>query len=46
VARGLTLDTGLLIAAEKRSRLFHTVWNESVLRRARRTVPVSVVAQV
>jgi hypothetical protein len=46
VARGLTFDTGLLIAAEKRSRLFHAVWNESVLRRSRRTVPMPVLAQV
>jgi hypothetical protein len=46
VARGLTFDTGLLIAAEKRSRLFHAIWNESVQRRARRTVPMPVLAQV
>jgi predicted nucleic acid-binding protein len=46
VARGLTFDTGLLIAAEKRSPVFHAIWDESVVRRARRTVPMPVLAQV
>jgi hypothetical protein len=46
VARGLTFDTGLLIAAEKRTRLFHAIWSESVERGSRRTVPMPVLAQV
>ena len=46
MARGLTFDAGPLIAAEKRSVQFRALWDESVRRRARRTVPMAVLAQV
>jgi hypothetical protein len=45
VAQGLTLDTGALIAAEKRSRIFHAIVQRSVERRAVLTVPMTVLAQ-
>jgi hypothetical protein len=45
VARGLTLDTGALIAAERRSDVFRAVWQEAVRRHAAITIPVPVFAQ-
>jgi len=45
MAQGLTFDTGLLIAAEKGTRMFDAIWQESVERRSRRTVPIPVLAQ-
>jgi hypothetical protein len=45
VAQGLTFDTGALIAAEKRSAVFHAIVQRSVERRAVLTVPMTVLAQ-
>jgi hypothetical protein len=45
VARGLTLDTGALIAAERRSDVFRATWQEAVRRHAAITIPVPVFAQ-
>ena len=45
MARGLTLDTGALIAAERRSELFRATWQEAVRRHAVITIPVPVFAQ-
>jgi predicted nucleic acid-binding protein len=45
VARGLTLDTGALIAAERRSEIFRAAWYEAVRRRAPITIPAPVLAQ-
>jgi hypothetical protein len=45
-SQGLTFDAGLLIAADKGSRTFDAIWQESVVRHARRTVPITVLAQV
>ena len=45
MAQGLTLDTGALIAAEKRSPIFHALVQRSVERRAVLTVPIAVLAQ-
>jgi hypothetical protein len=45
VARGLTLDTGSLIAAERRSEIFRATWQETVRRHAVITIPVPVFAQ-
>jgi len=45
VAQGLTLDTGALIAAEKRSPLFFGIVKRSLERRSVLTVPITVLAQ-
>jgi predicted nucleic acid-binding protein len=45
VAKGLTLDTGALIAAEKNRREFWVLWKEALRRDARITVPATVLAQ-
>jgi len=45
VARGLTLDTGALIAAERRSEVFRAAWQEAVRRHAMITIPAPVFAQ-
>jgi hypothetical protein len=45
VARGLTLDTGALIAAERRSEIFRAAWQEAVRRHAVITIPAPVFAQ-
>ena len=45
MARGLTLDRGALIAAERRSELFRVAWQEAVRRRAVITIPAPVLAQ-
>lgn len=45
MARGLTLDTGALIAAERRSEIFRAAWQEAVRRRAVITIPAPVLAQ-
>jgi hypothetical protein len=45
VARGLTLDTGALIAAERRSDIFRAAWQEAVRRHAVITIPAPVLAQ-
>jgi hypothetical protein len=45
VARGLTLDTGALIAAERRSEIFRATWQEAVRRHAAITIPAPVLAQ-
>jgi hypothetical protein len=45
VARGLTLDTGALIAAERRSEIFRATWQEAVRRHAVITIPAPVLAQ-
>lgn len=45
MARGLTLDTGALIAAERRSEIFRVTWQEAVRRHAAITVPAPVFAQ-
>jgi hypothetical protein len=45
VARGLTLDAGALIAAERRSEIFRAAWREAVRRRATITIPAAVFAQ-
>jgi hypothetical protein len=46
MAEGLTLDSGALIAAEKRSRRFTAIWEEAVERGAIVTIPAPVLAQV
>jgi predicted nucleic acid-binding protein len=46
MASGLTLDTGALIAAEKRARRFAIIWEEHLDRGSLATVPAVVVAQV
>jgi hypothetical protein len=45
VASGLTLDTGALIAAEKKAARFWSVWAAAMRRKARVTIPAAVVAQ-
>jgi predicted nucleic acid-binding protein len=45
MAEGLTLDTGALIAAEKRDRRLWSVLKEASARRATITVPAVVLAQ-
>jgi hypothetical protein len=45
VARGLTLDAGALIAAERRSEIFRATWQEAVRRHAVITIPAPVFAQ-
>ena len=45
MARGLTLDTGALIAAERRSEIFRATWHEAVRRHAVITIPAPVLAQ-
>ncbi len=45
MARGLTLDTGALIAAERRSEIFRATWQEAVRRHAVITIPAPVFAQ-
>jgi predicted nucleic acid-binding protein len=45
VARGLTLDAGALIAAERRSDIFRAAWQEAVRRHATITIPAPVLAQ-
>jgi hypothetical protein len=45
VARGLTLDTGALIAAERRSEIFRAAWQEAVRRHAVITIPAPVFAR-
>jgi predicted nucleic acid-binding protein len=45
MADGLTLDTGALIAAEKRDRHLWSVLKEASVRRATITVPTVVLAQ-
>src|SRR5437667_12824125 len=42
---GLTFDTGAIIAAEKNSRRFWTIWKEARDRETIITVPVVVLAQ-
>ena len=46
MASGLTLDSGALIAAEKRVRRFLAIWAAALERGARVTVPAVVLAQV
>jgi hypothetical protein len=46
MASGLTLDSGALIAAEKRERAFYALWKEALDRRVRVTLPAAVLAQV
>ena len=46
MAKGLTLDSGALIAAEKRDRRFMRVWKEALARAAVVTVPAVVLGQV
>ncbi len=45
MARGLTLDAGALIAAERRSEIFRAIWQEAVRRHAVITIPAPVFAQ-
>ena len=45
MARGLTLDAGALIAAERRSEIFRATWQEAIWRRAVITIPAPVLAQ-
>jgi hypothetical protein len=45
MARGLTLDAGALIAAERRSEIFRAAWQEAVRRHATITIPAPVFAQ-
>lgn len=45
MARGLTLDAGALIAAERRSEVFRAAWQEAVRRHAVITIPAPVFAQ-
>jgi len=44
VARGLTLDTGALIAGERRSDVFRASWYEAVRRHVPITIPAPVFA--
>jgi len=44
--RGLTLDTGALIAAEKRARSFWALWERALELRAPVTIPAAVLGQV
>lgn len=46
MAGGLTLDSGALIALERRDRRFTALWREHLLRGVRVTVPAPVVGQV
>jgi predicted nucleic acid-binding protein len=46
MAPGLTLDSGALIAAEKRDRRFTVLWEEALDRGALVTLPAAVLAQV
>jgi hypothetical protein len=46
MATGLTLDSGALIAAEKRDRRFMRIWKEALARAAVVTVPAVVLGQV
>ena len=46
MASGLTLDSGALIAGEKRARRFLVIWAAALERGARITVPAVVLAQV
>ncbi len=45
MAGGLTLDTGALIALERRDRIFTALWREHLRRNVRVTVPAPVIAQ-
>ncbi|MFL5864002.1 MAG: twitching motility protein PilT [Solirubrobacteraceae bacterium] len=46
MARGLTLDSGALIAADKNSRRFWALWHRRVDRKTLVTVPAPALAQV
>jgi hypothetical protein len=46
MARGLTLDSGALIAAENGDRFFWALWKKALDRSAPLTVPAAVLAQV
>jgi hypothetical protein len=46
VASGLTLDSGALIAADKRDPRFWRIWAAALKREAEITVPAAVLAQV